>query len=177
MKDLNLDIFDKYYLLHAIEVHILELIDKKRGPSNNDKIDIQVSIWKKLFDIIKDECDRDNTLHRFVFDVNTIGEIDDGSHSFDELYMHRTFLFATICNTYKDKAWKSWEHNHEENFPMYEDYFIVGIDTPEGQYSYHCHKDWWDKFKVKELEEAPKYDGHIPDDIDRLLSLIKKEDE
>ena len=55
---------------------------------------------------------------------------------------------------------------------MYDDYFIVGIDTPEGQYSYHYHKKYWDVFKyVNELEFAPEWDGHKSEDVDRLLSL------
>jgi len=177
MQDLKLDVFDKYYLIMEIENKIMELIDKKRGPSNNDKIDIQTDIWLKLLVMIKHCDDNNKKLHRFMFEVDRIGEVSDGDHSFDELYMHRTMLFATICNTYKENAWKSWQHHHDENFPMYDDYFIVGVNTPEGQYSYHCHKDWWDKFNVPELEEAPPFDGHQPDDVERLLSLIKKEDE
>ena len=53
MKDLNLDKFDVYYLIHAIEEHILMLYDKKRGPSNDTKIEIQVGIWKKLLELVK----------------------------------------------------------------------------------------------------------------------------
>lgn len=54
---------------------------------------------------------------------------------------------------------------------MFTDYFIVGVTTPEGNYTYHYHMDDWDKFKVKELPNAPKWDGHMPKDITRLLSL------
>lgn len=98
------------------------------------------------------------------------GEVDDGDHTFNELYYHRMVLFSIICNQNKDIAWKSWKH---EDGTMYEDYFIVGIETPEGQYSYHYHKDYWDEFKVKELSNAPKYDGHKPSDITRLKSIIR----
>lgn len=93
------------------------------------------------------------------FDVTKIekmGDMSDGYHSFNELYYHRMMLFSVICNTYKDIAWKSWKHDDET---MYDDYFIVGIDTEEGQYTYHYHKDYWDNFKVKELEYAPIWDG------------------
>lgn len=94
--------------------------------------------------------------------------ISDGSHTFMELYYHRMILFAVICNNNKELAWKSWKH---EDGTMYEDYFIVGITTPLGDYSYHYHKDYWDYYKVKELEFSPKWDGHEPDDIVRLLTL------
>ena len=109
---------------------------------------------------------------KFEFDVENIGQVSDGSHTFDELYYHRMMLFAIICNTYKNKAWKSWKH---EDNTMYDDYFIVGITTPKGDYSYHYHKDHWSKFNVKELDNAPKWDGHQPKDIDRLFSLFKEE--
>lgn len=98
------------------------------------------------------------------------GSVSDGYHTFDELYYHRMVLFSVICNTYKESAWKSWKH-HDDT--MYDDYFIVGLQTPEGQYTYHYHKDEWDMFKVKELEKAPEYDGHKPSDITRLISLLK----
>ena len=172
MSDNKLDVFDKYFLLSQIEKIIIELDGKKRGYKTNDNINIQIESWTKLLRMVKDYDIHGK--HKFVFDVDTIGEISDGSHTFNELYAHRASLFAVICNTYSDNAWKSWEHNHEENFPMYKDYFIVGVTTPEGQYSYHYHKDWWDKFEVQELEEAPKFDGHKPDDIDRLFSLLEK---
>ena len=78
-------------------------------------------------------------------------------------------LFAIICNQNKEVAWKSWKH-HDGS--MYDDYFIVGVTTKEGQYSYHYHKEYWGKFLVKELEFAPEWDGHKPCDIGRLFSLL-----
>ena len=97
-----------------------------------------------------------------------IGEMSDGSHTFNELYHHRMVLFSLFCNSHKDIAWKSWKH---DDGTMYDDYFIVGVTTPEGDYSYHYHKSNWDYFDVKELPNAPKYDGHKPSDIMRLYSV------
>lgn len=98
------------------------------------------------------------------------GLISDGYHTFDELYFHRMILFAVICNTYKDRAWKSKLH---DDGTMYENYFIVGLTTPKGDYSYHYHMEYWKHFEdIKELDKAPKWDGHKPSDITRLLSLI-----
>lgn len=110
-------------------------------------------------------------LNTYTFKVEHIGQVSDGSHTFDELYYHRMILFSVICNTHKSKAWKSWKHH---DGTMYDDYFIVGVDTPEGQYSYHYHKDHWDEFNVIELDNAPEWDGHKPEDITRLLSLVPK---
>lgn len=98
----------------------------------------------------------------------SMGEVSDGYHTFDELYYHRMVLFAVIVNQNKDISWKSKKH---DDGSMYDNHFIVGIDTPEGQYTYHYNLKHWDKYEVKELEKAPKYDGHQPEDIGRLLSI------
>ena len=104
--------------------------------------------------------------------MSDTGKILDGYHTFDELYYHRMVLFSVICNTHKEKAWKSWKHNDGS---MFKDYFIVGITTPEGNYTYHYHKDYWDMFNAKSLLFAPEWDGHEPKDITRLLSLAQKD--
>lgn len=106
---------------------------------------------------------------KITLDVVDAGEISDGYHTFNELYFHRMILFSVICNQNKDKAWKSRKH---ADGTMYDDYFVVGITTPEGDYTYHYHKDYWDYFDVKVLEHAPKWDGHKPEDVTRLLSLV-----
>ena len=96
------------------------------------------------------------------------GNTSDGYHTFDELYYHRMMLFSVVCNNNSEIAWKSWLHH---DGTMFDGMFIVGVDTPDGQYTYHYNAEFWDCFKVKELEQAPEYDGHTPSDIDRLLSL------
>lgn len=116
--------------------------------------------WMDIFNVPK---------NKYVFKEYSKGDISDGSHTFDELYYHRMILFTVICNTYKQKAWKSWLH---EDGTMYDEYFIVGISTPNGDYSYHYHRDYWGEFDVPELCRAPKWDGHRPSDIGRLHSLV-----
>ena len=99
-----------------------------------------------------------------------IGNLSDGYHTFNELYHHRAILFSVICNSMPDKAWKSKLHDTGD---MFDGMFIVGIETPEGQATYHYDiVPYWDIFKVKELEKAPKWDGHTPQDaIDRIAKL------
>ena len=95
--------------------------------------------------------------------------ISDKWHTFEELYYHRMILFLTIQLAHKERSWKSKQHH---DGTMFEDSFIVGIETPEGQYSYHYNLEYWDLFnEIKELEYAPEFDGHQPKDITRLLSL------
>ena len=107
--------------------------------------------------------------NKYVFKEYSKGQISDGSHTFDELYYHRMVLFSIICNQNKELAWKSKLHH---DGTMYDNYFIVGITTPEGDYTYHYDLEYWDMFNVKELEKAPEWDGHKPKDITRLYSLL-----
>lgn len=100
------------------------------------------------------------------------GSVSDGYHTFDELYHHRAILFSVICNLHPELAWKSKQHD-DPNFPMYDGMFICGIQTPEGQATYHYDIDpYWDIFNVKELERAPKYDGHTPEDVINRIKLL-----
>lgn len=100
-----------------------------------------------------------------------IGECSDGYHTFNELYYHRMCLFSIIVKQNKNLAWKSKLHS---DGTMFDNYFIVGIDTPNGQATYHYHIDHWDMFDCVELPNAPEWDGHTADDaLKRLLSLTK----
>ena len=108
-------------------------------------------------------------INGIISTLNDTGNISDGYHSFDELYYHRAVLFGVICKMFKDLSWKSKKH-HDGS--IYDKNFIVGIETPMGQYTYHYSLDLWDMFDVKELESAPEYDGYLPSDIIRLFSLF-----
>ncbi|HFI0736387.1 TPA: hypothetical protein ACGO6E_000602 [Streptococcus suis] len=99
-------------------------------------------------------------------------DISDEWHTFGELYYHRMILTLALMRQNKDKAWKSKQHH---DGTMFEDSFICGIDTPEGQYSYHYDLEHWELFNVKELDKAPEYDGHKPEDVTRLLSLEEEQ--
>lgn len=104
------------------------------------------------------------------------GETSDGYHTFNELYHHRALLFSVIVRNYPDLCWKSKKHHAGD---MYEGMFIVGINTQDGQASYHYYIDpYWDMFECKELEFAPEWDGHTPDQaIDRIGKLMHHEPE
>ena len=99
-----------------------------------------------------------------------ISKVSDGYHTFDELYHHRAILFSVICNQNSAIAWKSKSHH---DGTMFANMFIVGIDTPFGQATYHYDVNpYWDYFKVKALDNAPEWDGHTPATaIKRLLDF------
>ena len=102
------------------------------------------------------------------------GETSDGYHTFNELYHHRAVLFSVIVANYPERSWKSKKHS---DGTMYDGMFIVGIETPDGQATYHYNIDpYWDMFKCRELDKAPEWDGHTPAQaIERIGKLGKQE--
>ena len=97
------------------------------------------------------------------------GDTSDGYHTFNELYHHRAVLFSVIVKAFPNQAWKSKKH-HDGS--MYDGMFIVGIETPDGQASYHYDVNpYWDMFNCKELEYAPEWDGHTPE---QAIARIEK---
>ena len=99
-----------------------------------------------------------------------IGDLSDGYHTFNELYHHRAVLFSVICNMFPERAWKSKKHDTGD---MFEGMFIVGIETDEGQATYHYDIDpYWDMFEVNELDFAPKWDGHTPEEAIKRISTL-----
>ena len=102
--------------------------------------------------------------------VDAIGEISDGYHTFNSLYNQRLCLFAALVNAYKNKAWKSRLHHDGE--PCFGGgWFIVGITTPAGDYTYHYELKDWNLFDCKVLDKAPEWDGHTDKDVTRVLTL------
>ena len=104
---------------------------------------------------------------------HAISEFMDEYHSFNDLYTQRMYLTALAFNSNPSIAWKSKEHSDDSMFPGY---FIVGITTPQGQYTYHYKLEHWDFFKVPELERAPAWDGHTSKDIFRIMSIPTSSD-
>lgn len=95
--------------------------------------------------------------------LNNPGKLSDGYHTFNELYDHRAALLVALIHLLPNQSWKSKLHH---DGTMYDNMFIVGIDLPDGQISYHYDIDpWWHRFKCKELACAPEWDGHEPNDV------------
>lgn len=109
-----------------------------------------------------------------IANIDDIGELSDGFHTFNSLYYQREILFATLVNTYKELAWKSIRHENDE-LCFGGDWFIVGIDTPHGSYTYHYPIEDWNLFKCNALPRAKHWDGHTEEDVTRLLSLCFEE--
>lgn len=108
--------------------------------------------------------------------INSAGTISDGYHTFNELYHHRAMLFASICAMLDPViVWKSKKHH---DGTMYDGMFIVGMTDPftGEQASYHYDiNPYWDVFKVRELDKAPEWDNHTPDQaIERIYKYCTR---
>ena len=110
----------------------------------------------------------------------------DGYHTFDELYEHRITLFIALCKnlhysqflelasnpyTPTKKIWKSVRHSDGS---AWDGWFIMGIGTEKGsQITYHLPMVKWSLTDFAEqLEKAPEWDGHTPDDVLARLAAI-----
>jgi hypothetical protein len=83
-------------------------------------------------------------------------------------------LFSVIVANYPDRAWKSKKHH---DGTMYDNMFIVGIDTPDGQATYHYDIDpYWDMFKCRVLDNAPEWDGHTPAQAIERIGKLKAQE-
>lgn len=64
-----------------------------------------------------------------VANINDIGDLSDGFHTFNQLYYQRMMLFAVIVKQNKGRAWKSLRHEDGE-LCFGGGWFVVGITTP-----------------------------------------------
>lgn len=100
----------------------------------------------------------------------SVGELSDTYHSFDDLYKHRTILSALLFLNFP-YSWKSKIH---EDGTMYDGMFVTGFPTPTGMVSYHYDLEYWDLFKIPEIPHAPRFDGYTDNDVlIRLTNIIK----
>lgn len=113
----------------------------------------------------KGTADAINTLiseHLHGDDTNLIS---DGSHTFGDLYHVRAYLFSLLVNGRPELSFKSMKH---EDGSMFDGYFIVGIYTPKGWFTFHYELSEWDLFRCGVVDNAPAWDGHTEENIDRL---------
>lgn len=143
-------ILDNRYGRHYADIvkDIINIIEESSEDSDSDKIDVI--------------CD--------IAEIDDIGDLSDGYHTFNQLYYQRMVLFATIVKQNKELAWKSFKHEDGE-LCFGGGWFIVGIDTPEGPYTYHYENKYYDMFDCKELPVSKHFDGHTEKNVTRLLSL------
>lgn len=129
--------------------------------------------------------------------VQQLGEnkqfVNDGYHSFKELYEFRMVYNAALFNEWANQKYanlkylqdinepmlypkynvhKSWKH-HDGELCFGGGWFIVSAMLPSGLISNHYSKEHWDLFKVPEVEKALfEFDDHSSSDVlERLKQL------
>lgn len=101
-------------------------------------------------------------------------DFSDGFHTFKELYHHRELLFLSMMLAHPAISWASKTHNPPEQ-PMYEGFFVAGMNLPEGQISYHLSIELWHVVENAGISRnrQPKWDGHTSQDVlIRLASWV-----
>jgi len=109
-------------------------------------------------------------------------KINDGFHTFGELYQHRIVLFIALCKELstnpeyqtgqKSFIWRSIKYSNNTN--VEEGWFLMGIGSDEGQQiTYHLPMSYWSKTDfAKIIEKPPLFDKHTSDDVvKRILDL------
>ena len=122
-------------------------------------------------------------------DIQDIGDLSDGYHTYKELYEFRKVYNAALFNEWaenletssdfgqalfnvpKYNVHKSWRHSDGE-LCFGGGWFIVSAMLPTGLISNHCKAEDWDLFRVPEVEKALyEFDGHTSQDV---LNRLKK---
>lgn len=102
-----------------------------------------------------------------TIEVADVGAVSDGYHTFSDLYEHRHALFCALAVSHPEISWTATEH--QDQSPMYEGYFLAGMNLPVGSVSYHLPVSFWSLLEsagVPTYEYAPvAFDGHTPEDV------------
>ena len=98
--------------------------------------------------------------------MNDMSSVSDGYHTFAELYKYRMLYNAVAVRHWRLSGYgvtKSWRH-HDGELCFGGGWFIVTAQLPQGQVSNHYPAEAWGMFTVPELDVAPKWDGHTPEE-------------
>ncbi len=142
--------------------------------------------WKKLTDAAEHmEVSVHGKAHRALADCRmTLGvvqamadslptaEASDGYHTFSELYEHRHWLWINFLHENAYDAFKTRLNDKGDSLPGW---FIAGINTPQGQMTYHLPERLWQNLEVPEVERNADYDGHSSQDVLKRLEVAALE--
>lgn len=104
--------------------------------------------------------------------INT-KNISDGHHTFGELYNRELVLFRLVTSAYPKLSFKSLKHYDEENDPIFNGDFMVGIYTPKGPITYHFKLEYLDSFKhISYIPKGPKYDNYTEDEKNERINYL-----
>jgi hypothetical protein len=99
------------------------------------------------------------------------GNTSDGYHTFNELYDFRLLYNAAFFNQLMSTdipVAKSKLHA-DGTEPFGGGWFIVHAHLPTGDITNHYELKDWDLFHITEIDRAPEWDGHTPQDVAKRL--------
>lgn len=152
----------------SYEIPIRAMVEKEiKNIVEGNKADI----LKEIISCIPlDNSDDDSKIKHMYAEIdNNADQTQDDYHTMEELYDHRTVLFALVVSRFPEMSWKSYKHSDgtSEN-----GWFIAGMETPYGQITYHQKSIYWNLFHCRELDQAPQYDGHSSKHVLTRLSQM-----
>lgn len=104
-----------------------------------------------------------NKVSNSTSEYETIGDVSDGYHTFDELYnfrmLYNAAFFNELAKNKKYNVHKSKRHSNGEAC-FGGGWFIVMATLPTGQISNHYELKDWDLFHCEEREFADTWDMH-----------------
>lgn len=96
------------------------------------------------------------TIHNLQ--TGNTNDVSDGYHTFGELYQHRTMLWILIVKYHVNSGGRAYKFHH------YDGWFVLGIETADGQISYHVPESQWGLCDFV-TERTVEFDGHTSDDV------------
>ena len=124
------------------------------------------------------ETPRPKVIIQFPKDV----DVNDGHHTFNELYEHRCTLWIALCRALchldfnrqdrpRPVIWRSKKHSDGSCIPGW---FVLGAGQGDGQQmTYHLPESRWEETGFAcTWPQAPEYDGHTSEDVlDRIKTM------
>jgi len=104
-------------------------------------------------------------------------DASDGFHTFSELYEFRMLYNAEYFNALAymhdeygigERPIKSKRHS-DGQLCFGGGWFVVVVELRSGQISNHYDMKDWELFQIDEVDKAPEWDGHNPEDVIKRL--------
>jgi hypothetical protein len=114
-------------------------------------------------------------MNKITIEVDRLDDVSDGYHTIGDLYRHRHALFVALLRANKGRSFKTMKDHLSVSYSAW---FIAGINTPEGQITYHMPESYWDELEdIPEVESNKDFDGHKSSDVLHRLLVLQPERE
>lgn len=101
--------------------------------------------------------------------------VSDWYHTFWELYKHRIHLFIALCKPIKNNDDECSVIKSKKHFDWseFEWWFIIQMETPAWQISYHLPNEYWNEcYFIETVDKANEWDWHDSNAVLERLLLI-----